>query len=211
MASEAIGCCLVLDSSALLCPEIDMHDLLARKLPSSHHVAVIPRDVVDELYGLLRCENGAVAILAAAFLALFDQSPQFHHRAPAPPSAVMGGRPPVCRRPGAVLRQKSKETFYPLEKFARNRDTKIVACAHYFTVCPAASARGSRTRDAEGLPSSQPFADRCFGCTKNFFVTNDLMQQLKASAYNIPTIDARTLAKHFGRLSAYEPQHASRG
>ncbi|KAG5495945.1 hypothetical protein JIQ42_02824 [Leishmania sp. Namibia] len=95
---------------------------------------------------------------------------------------------------GAVRRLMPKDAFYPLEKFARNRDTKIVACAHYFAIDPAA-ARDDSTPAGEDSSLPQSFAARCVGCTKSFFAANDLVQQLKASAYDIPAIDTRTLKK----------------
>ncbi|KAG5497032.1 hypothetical protein GH5_01554 [Leishmania sp. Ghana 2012 LV757] len=111
---------------------------------------------------------------------------------------------------GAVRRLMPKEAFYPLEKFARNRDTKIVACAHYFAIDPAAARDGS-TQAGEDSSSSQSFAARCVGCTKSFFAANDSVQRFKASAYDIPTTDTRTLKKHFGHLSVYELQDARGG
>ncbi|KAG5471762.1 hypothetical protein LSCM4_03315 [Leishmania orientalis] len=111
---------------------------------------------------------------------------------------------------GAVRRLVPKEAFYPLEKLARNRDTKIVACAHYFAIDPAAARDGS-TPAGEDSSSSQSFAAHCVGCTKILSAANDLVQQLKASAHDIPTIGTRTLKKHFGHLSAYVLQDARGG
>ncbi|KAK7195351.1 PIN domain containing protein [Novymonas esmeraldas] len=207
-----VPCCVVLDSSALLHAERNMYQLLKVQLPRSPHVFVIPKDVLIELQGLTKSGKGTVSGRAEDLLQLFQKCPQFQRQDEPPAAGTTGATAKVRRLRGVVVQQKPKETYYPLERFARNRDTRIVACAHYFTIDPATSAAedtesptSSLSDSLDGIPSpdspaSSPFATRCFGCTKGFFVTDDLVQQLKASAYNIPTIDSATLKNRFGHL-----------
>nr|CAJ2478016.1 unnamed protein product [Leishmania braziliensis] len=221
--SNRIPCCLVMDSSVLLTDEYDMCDFLARQLPASPHVVLIPNDVIEELYGLKNSENATIATQAERLLELFKKGPQRHQRTSEPISASTSGLSLGNRLRGVVLRQMRNEAFYPLVKFARNRDTKIVACAHYFTINPATAcgsgAKGAKdslyadlqepldkpTKNRPRVRSSlaESFQTRCFGCSRSFFVTNDVLQRLKASAYDIPTIDAATLKSHFRHLGVY--------
>lgn len=240
-----LPCCVVVDSSALMDNERDVYKLLSQQLRSSPHVIVIPRDVEDELYGLQRCAKGNTSSQAEDMLKLFAQHPQHRQRPSAAPATPKNAGPSTAfKMRGVIVKQRQEETFYPLEKFARNRDTRIVACAHFFTVDPNAAlhpgydedAAVARDDEAGGAPSSElsdsltglphvgsapaspnapsssgsgaaaaTLSVRRFGCAKSFFVTNDLVQQLKASAYGIPTIDAAALRTHFEHLGRYEP------
>lgn len=201
-----IPCCLIMDSSALLSTQPDMVELLRSELPKSPHILVIPEDVLAELIGLQRATAGNTASQAESILRVLSKYPDFAARigsgaggaaagssTASPPSAGSG-----TRQRGIAVLQRPKETFYPLEKFARNRDTKIVACAYYFAVSDNNSSFEGETQQTAGPV-------RRFNYENAFFVTNDVVQQIKASPYGIPTIDTATLKMRWGHLGHWEP------
>ncbi|KPA78741.1 hypothetical protein ABB37_05862 [Leptomonas pyrrhocoris] len=202
-----IPCCIVMDTSALLDTQFDMVELLSCLLPNSPHVVVIPEDVWIELKGVANSTDGATASRAESVTKALAKYPDFRSHATQTParktnaagasssSSSFATANAAAGSRGVAVLQKSKETFYPLKKFARNRDTKIVACAYYFTV---------HDSNTLGVGDTRSCPLRRFRYENAFFVTNDVVQQIKASPYKIPTIDSSDLKRHWGHLGHWE-------
>lgn len=205
-----------MDSSAMLNTQLDMVDFLRTMLPNSPHVLVIPEDVLIELKGLQNATAGSKAQQAESVLRALSVYPDFAARGGAvqgsshtstPTAAATKAASPATssaasHQRGVAVLQRPKETFYPLKKFARNRDTNIVACAYYFAV----NDNNNDSGGVGGEPAAQRQAPaRRFIYESAFFVTNDVVQHIKASPYGIPTIDTATLKMRWGHLGHWEP------
>ena len=204
-----ISCCLVLDSSALMDDEYDAVKLLRELLPNSPHTIVIPIDVLEELQGLTNATATVTATQAESILAALAVYPDFApRRAPAhpPSSASPSEKPAAACTHGVAVRQRPKETFYPLMMFAGNRDTKIIACAHYFTDInrQPADHDSSSTKAVTTFPRTTSGSQRHQRYASVFFVTNDVVQQIKASPYSIRIISTSDLSRHWGHLGYWE-------
>lgn len=186
----AEGLCLVFDTSSLVKDDGESVRAINRLLEQKCHVLVIPSDVVDELKGLKNA-NGDTAKVATGLLALCERSPMWRDRKAVNP-------------PHGIVKQLEREKYNLLLRYARATDTQILACACYFAYRRRESTEGGLTEEeerdyfTEGPDSTSSSTERNFFKRHTVFVTEDVVLRIKASAYNVTTMNMEELRKAVG-------------